>query len=268
MKSVTAFHRYARLWRYLAHRSMMTQLTYRGDFLMGLARNAATVALALVFYQVLFLQTNSIAGWNESSLLILYGTFRLVKGILYFFAEDTITAIPEAVRKGELDFLLLKPVSARFLLTCAQVNLGAVVNALIGLGLVVYGLHGNGTPLTAGPAIGYLGLVGCAVIIFYNILFMVMTISFWAVKVDGLQYLFDELLNMAGLPSAAYRGALGVVFSYVLPIGLAASVPAGVVAGHEAPVPYLYAPIFAIAVCVASNRLWKRAVADYTSAGG
>ena len=268
MNIIVVMRRYGRLWRYLAHRSMMTQLTYRGDFLMGLARNAATVALALVFYQVLFLQTTSIAGWNESALLVLYGTFRLVKGMLYFFAEDTIMAIPEAVRKGELDFLLLKPVSARFLLTCAQVNLGAVINAVIGVGLVLYGVQGTDTPITAGLVVGYLGLVVCAVIIFYNILFMVMTAAFWAVKVDGLQYLFDELLNMAGLPSAAYRGVLGVLFSYVLPVGLAASVPAGVLAGHASNVPYIYAPIFAGAACVASNQLWRRAVADYTSAGG
>jgi len=268
MKSVAVVRRYARLWRYLAHRSMMTQLTYRGDFIMGLARNAGTVTLALVFYQVLFLQTNSIAGWNEPALLVLYGTFRLVKGVLYFFAEDTITAIPEAVRRGELDFLLLKPVSARFLLTCAQVNLGAVFNSAIGVGLVLYGLHANATSLTAGMLAGYIGLVTCAVIIFYNILFMVMTVAFWVIKVDGLQYLFDDLLNMAGLPSTAYRGALGVIFSYVAPVGLAASVPAGVLAGHAAPVLYLYAPIFAGAACVASNRLWRRAVAGYTSAGG
>ncbi|MGH2345499.1 MAG: ABC-2 family transporter protein, partial [Chloroflexota bacterium] len=119
-----------------------------------------------------------------------------------------------------------------------------------------------------GMAAGYIALLICAVVIFYNILFMVMTVAFWAIKVDGLQYLFDELLNMAGLPSAAYRGALGVLFSYVLPVGLAASVPAGVLAGHAAPALYLYAPIFAVTGCVASNRLWKRAVAGYTSAGG
>ncbi|HVA92004.1 MAG TPA: ABC-2 family transporter protein [Chloroflexota bacterium] len=268
MNILSILRRYGRLWRYLARRSMMTQLTYRGDFLMGLARNAATVALALVFYQVLFLRTSSIAGWSEPALLVLYGTFRLVRGILYFFVEDTITTIPEAVRRGELDFLLLKPVSARFLLTCAQVNLGAAFNTAIGVGLVVYGLHASAAPVTVGMLAGYLGLVICAVVIFYNILFMVMTIAFWTIQVDGLQYMFEELLNMAGLPNAAYRGALGVVFSYVLPVGIAASVPAGVLVGHAAPALYFYGPLFGLAGCLASSRLWRRAVASYTSAGG
>src|SRR6185437_1955390 len=260
--------RYARLWIYLARRSLMTQVTYRGDFLMGLARNAATVALILVFYSVLFLRTSSIAGWNLSALLVLYGSFRLVRGILYFFAEDTITAIPEAVRRGELDFILFKPVNARFLLTCAQVNLGAALNAAIGLGLVIYGVRTGHTAITAGAVAGYAALIACAVITFYNLLFMVMTLSFWVVKVDGLRYLFEEVMNMAGLPSGAYHGALRVLFSYLLPLGVAATIPAGVLTGHATPGFYLYAPICALVSSLASTWLWRRALAAYTSAGG
>lgn len=268
MPWLLAIRRYGRLWRYLAHRSIMTQLTYRGEFLMGLARNAATVALALVFYQVLFSRTQSIAGWNEPALLALYGTLRLVRGVLYFFVEDTITAIPDAVLRGDLDFILLKPVSARFLLTCAQVNLGAALNTAIGIGLVVYGVHASALPLAIWGLAGYLGLVICAVAIFYNILFMVMITSFWTGKVDGLRYIIEEFLNMAGLPGAAYKGVLWVIFSYVVPVGIAASVPAGVLVGHAEPVLYLYAPIFATATCITSTWLWRRAITGYTSAGG
>jgi ABC-2 type transport system permease protein len=264
----STFRRHARLWIYLARRSLMTQLTYRGDFFLGLARNAATVALILAFYSVLFLRTNSIAGWDLPALLVLYGSFRLVRGILYFFAEDTITAIPEAVRRGELDFILVKPVSARFLLTCAQINLGAALNAAIGLGLVLYGVRTGHTAVTAGAVAGYVALIVCAVITFYNLLFMVMTLSFWVVKVDGLRYLFEELMNMAGLPSGAYRGALRVLFTYLLPLGVAATVPAGVLTGHAMPGFYLYAPICAVVSSLASAWLWRRALAAYTSAGG
>lgn len=267
----SCLHRYLRLWAYLARRSIMTQLAYRGDFALGLARNVATVALALVFYSVLFLHTSSIAGWSEPALLVLYGTFRLVRGILYFFVEETITAIPEAVRRGELDVVLLKPVSARFLLTCAQVNLGAAVNAAIGAGLVLYGLRaGASLPAGSAPwaAAGYLALVICAVIIFYNVLFVIMITSFWTGKVDALRYLFEELLNMAGLPSAAYRGVLGVLFSYILPLGVAATVPAGLLTGHGAPAFYAYAPLCAIATSGTSAWCWRRAVHSYTSAGG
>lgn len=260
--------RYARLWGYLARRSMMAQLAYRGDFLMGLARNAGYIALAVVFYQVLFLRTDSIAGWSQSEILLLFGTFRIVKGVLYFFVEDNIGAIPDSVRSGEMDFVLLKPLSARFLLTCSRVNLGAASNALIGAGLVAYGLHALPPVHGLGAPLAYLALIACAVAIFYNILFMLMTVSFWTVKVDGLQVLFDEILNMAGLPVSVYRGALGLLFSYLLPLGVAATVPAGVLTGRQDPIFYLYAPLFAVASAIASHWLWRKAIGSYTSAGG
>jgi ABC-2 type transport system permease protein len=260
--------RYGRLWLYLARRSAIAQLAYRGDFLMGLARNVASIALAIVFLQVLFLRTDSIAGWSQPAVLLLFGTFRLVKGLLYFFAEDTVTAIPEILRRGEMDFVLLKPVGARFLLTCAQINLGAVSNAAIGGGLVLYGLRS--LPAVSQPVapLAYLALVACAVVIFYNALFMLMTVSFWASRVDSLQYLFDELLNMAGLPVSVYRGVLGVLFSYVIPLGVAATVPAAVLTGRADTVFIVYAPLCAIATSLLSQWLWRRAVGSYTSAGG
>ncbi len=273
MDPLTIVRRYLRLWGYLARRSMMAQLAYRGDFAMGLVRNCGLIALSIVFYQVLFMRTGSIAGWSEREVLLLFGTFRIVKGVLYFFVEDNIGAIPGLVRDGQLDFVLLKPVSARFLLTCARVNPGAIVNALIGVGLVIYGLGGVHTApgpgaLAALVYAAYAALIVCAVVIFYNMLFMLITVSFWAVNVDGLQYLFDELLNMAGLPISVYRGALGLVFSYLLPLGVAATVPAGLLTGRHDPVFYVYAPVCALATGVLSQWLWRRAIGSYTSAGG
>ena len=46
------------------------------------------------------------------------------------------------------------------------------------------------------------------------------------------------------------------------------SVPAGLVTGHVAPMAYALAPLWAVATCFASHWLWRRAVSNYTSAGG
>ena len=268
MNVLSASRRYARLWGLLARRSIMAQLAYRGDFVMGLARNGAYVALTLIFYQVLFLRTGRIGGWSEPAVLLLFGTFRVVKGVLYFFVEDNITTIPDFVRSGEMDFVLLKPVSARFLLTCNRVNASALFNAAVGLGLVAYGVGALATQLSYALLLAYVALLLCAVVVFYNLLFMLMTASFWLVKIDGLQYLFEELLNMAGLPVTIYRGALGFAFSFLVPLGIAATVPAGLLASHAMPTFYVYAPAFALGSSLLSQWLWRRGIAGYTSAGG
>ena len=169
---------------------------------------------------------------------------------------------------GEMDFVLLKPVSARFLLSCSGVNPGAAANAAIGLGVVLYAVHAAPPSGPWGISVAYVALMACAVVTFYNILFMLLTVSFWATKVDGLQYLFEEVLNLAGLPISVYKGALGVVFSYLIPLGVAATVPAGLLAGHPDPIFYVYAPTCVILTGILSQWVWRRAVGSYTSAGG
>ncbi len=267
MQPIHTTRRYLRLWRALAARSITAQLAYRGDFLLGVARNLGGVALAIVFYQALFLHTDSIAGWSRNEVLVLFGTFRVVKGILAFFVEDNITALPDLVRSGEFDFALLKPVNTRFLLSCTTVNLSALADTAVGVGIVAYAaraLPGVGI----GGIILYAGLVACAAVIFANLLFALLTISFWAGKVDGLQFLFDEILNLAGLPIAVYRGALGAVVSYVIPLGLAATVPASIIAGHRDLFFVGYAPLFAVGSSIGAQLFWRYAIGSYTSAGG
>ncbi len=102
----------------------------------------------------------------------------------------------------------------------------------------MYAARARAGTLGIGAIALYAGLVACAVVIFANLLFALLTVSFWAGKVDGLQYLFDEILNLAGLPVAVYKGALGAFVSYVIPLGIAATVPAGM--HHRAPRPVLF----------------------------
>jgi hypothetical protein len=115
------------------------------------------------------------------------------------------------------------------------VNLGAASNAVIGLGIVLYAVRSAPPSGPWGISVAHVALVACAVVNFYNILFMVLTVSFWVTKVDGLQSLFEELLNLAGLPISVYKGALGVIFSYLILLGVAATVPDGVACGASRP---------------------------------
>jgi ABC-2 type transport system permease protein len=96
----------------------------------------------------------------------------------------------------------------------------------------------------------------------------VLAVSFWVTKVDGLQSLVEELLNPADLPISVYKGTLAVIFSYLIPLGVAATVPVGLLVGHPDPVSYLYAPACAVLTGALSQWVWRRTVGSYTNAGG
>lgn len=73
---------------------------------------------------------------------------------------------------------------------------------------------------------------------------------------------------LAGLPVSVYKGALGVVVTYLIPLGIAATVPAGLITGHPDPFFVVYAPVFAVMTGIGSQLFWRRAVRAYTSGGG
>jgi len=87
---------------------------------------------------VLFSYTTVLNGWDLGAMLVLLGCFYLVQGFGELVLQPSFEKFMEHVRLGTLDFALLKPVSAQFLVTLrnfqvvqlAQMGLGAAVVAI------------------------------------------------------------------------------------------------------------------------------------------
>lgn len=267
MRPYPRFHTLT-VWWFLVRRSLATQATYRTDFLFGILRQQVYVAMMLLFYQAIFSHTDAINGWTQADLIVLYGTYRIVKGFLYCVVERNIADIPALVRTGEMDYVLLRPLGGRFYLTFKHLTFNPLADVLVGGALLFYRYLAMAHPpvTTAWAWGGYVGTIACAVLVFYNVLFTLMTSAFWWGRIDNLAYLFDELLNMGGIPTSVYHGALGLVFSVIVPVSLAATVPADLLRGHATFSPVV--PLAALATSLASQWVWRLAQAHYTSAGG
>jgi ABC-2 type transport system permease protein len=109
-------------------------------------------------------------------------------------------------------------------------------------------------------------LLVLAIVILYSIWILVISASFWVVKVDNLSYLFGSLFDAARWPISVFRGALRIVFTFVFPIALLTTYPALALLGR------LDARTAATAVggglifAALARAVWKRALGLYTSA--
>ena len=87
---------------------MKTRLTYRSDFWIEVLSDLLFNGLNLFFILVVFLQTQSLGGWNQEQILFIYGYFMIPYGIfitffnLWGFSERYIV-------KGEMDRILTRP---------------------------------------------------------------------------------------------------------------------------------------------------------------
>ena len=174
----------------------------------------------------------------------------------------------EHIRKGTLDFLLLKPVDAQFMVSTSRFEPWKGTDVLGGLALLGWAIHRLGrTPSAAGVIVAALLLAG-AVLILYSIWILVVSIAFFVVKVDNLSHLFSSIYDVGRWPSSVFRGFASFVFTFVIPIAVMTTFPALALLGKLAAWRALAALGGACAFALAARLVWTRAIRHYTSAGG
>jgi ABC-2 type transport system permease protein len=177
------------------------------------------------------------------------------------------TALPEQIRTGKLDFILLLPVNTRFMLSLRQVDLGGFVNGASAAGVVIYALSKLGIVPSVLDVVGFVLLAITGVLIHYSLMFLLSSISFWTVRAQGIVWGYYSLFNIARLPDSAFHGLFRMVFTFALPMLLVANVPARLLVQKlHSPLDMLLLLGMAVACMVVSELGWRFALKHYTSA--
>ena len=147
------------------------------------------------------------------------------------------------------------------------VDLGAFVNALFALCVMVYAAGKLQLHPQAVQIIGFLALCGVGILIHYSLMFILATISFWTVRAQGIVWGYYNLFNIARMPDEAFRGAFKGVFTFALPVLLVSNVPTRVLA-DKASSPASWALLLGLGLVWAgiSEWFWRLSVRRYTSA--
>ncbi len=195
-----------RVLRALLHASVALALQYRIEFAVEGALALLWMAVTLVPLLVVFGNRGAVAGWTFPEMLIVLGWFVALKGVLEGTLSPSLMQVVEHVRKGTLDFVLIKPADAQLLVSFAKIEPWRVVD-LVGAGLIfAYAFRRIGHAPTWGQVLLAAVLLCAAVLVLYSIAILVVSIAFIAVRVDNLLYLFQSIFDGARWPSSVFRG--------------------------------------------------------------
>jgi ABC-2 type transport system permease protein len=260
--------RYLRLLVVQLRAAGLLSLQYRLDFIIQTFMVVVWSATALAPLLVLFEMRSSVAGFSSHEALMVSGCFIALKGLLQGVIQPSMTLVVEHVRKGTLDFLLLKPVDAQFMVSTAKIDIARLTDVLTGLALVVWAARSLAVPPSPAQfALGALLLVAGAVIL-YAIWIMVVSLSFRVVKVDNLSFLIGSAFDAARFPAGVFQGALALVFTFVLPLALMTTYPALALKGSITSGQVLTSLLVSGLFFGLSRFVWQRAIRHYTGAGG
>ena len=207
------------------------------------------------------------AGWSFGESLLVLGFFLLLKSVLEGAVNPSLLTVVEHIRKGTLDFVLLKPADAQFLVSTAKFDASSAIGAAGATGLFIAGFIEAGTWAVArGRAHHATLLLTTSIGLLYSLWILVISAAFYVVRVDNLSYLMTSVFDAARWPSTIFRGSLHILFTFVVPLALMTTYPAEALLDRFNLLQALGALAGACVFALIARLVWVQSVAKYTSA--
>jgi ABC-2 type transport system permease protein len=254
-----------RLIRAFWANSLSLDLEYRVDFLIATATAVISFGAGLLVLNVVFAHAQGLGGWTFHQALALYGIYLFVEEFASGFLATNIGEVPELIRRGDLDFVVLKPVNSQFQVSVRHIRITGLPAYLMAIGIVGYSMAQMGTITPFNIALLLLFLV-CAMAIVYSIWALLHTLAFWLVKIENIAQIFHAVFETAWFPISAFPTPMRVFFTIVIPIAFMTTVPASAAAGIVDWRLGAAAPVVALFGLWLSHRFWQFALKHYTSA--
>lgn len=250
-----------------------SQLSYRSSFVTNFI---GSFVLGIVeFSEIYILLHNSpvLGGLNLLQAALVFALAN-VGFTLADLVVGQVDMIPQHVRSGTLESLLVRPMSVLLQLMTADFQLRRLGRALFALVVLVVVLIKLDLRLTPGTLYLLIATPLFGAVIYGGLFVLAGGVQFFLI--DGAEFTNSFVYGggYAGqLPGSVLLVPLRVAFTFVFPATVAAYLPALVVLGLPGPAllpAWLgwFAPVFAGWSCLLGWLAWRSGVRHYTGAGG
>src|ERR1700732_21953 len=127
--------RYLEIWGIMLRNSLIRELSFKVNFILWMIVEVLWFCGQIVFFSIIFGQVDRIGDWSKWEVILLVGTPQMIAQLFQAFFFVNVSNIPELVRTGRLDSLLVLPIDSQFAVSAKQFGLDSIINA--GLGGVV-----------------------------------------------------------------------------------------------------------------------------------
>jgi ABC-2 type transport system permease protein len=260
--------RYLRLLRSFIAVAFQNVLAYRLNFWISLLHTVLNLGTGILGMWVLFSQVESVQGWTMPSALALLGVYLTLGALRRLFIGPSLEALvgmDGEVWQGTFDFTLLRPVDVQFLASTRHWRPLALLDLVLGLGVLGAAVVRLGHALTPVDLLAFVVALAAGLAMLYAILLAFSALVFWS---PGFLFtwLFNALFQMARYPTGFYPGWLRLVLTWIVPVGLMTTIPAQALAGELAPGVLLGSLGLALLFVAGATVLFRTGLRRYASA--
>ena len=142
--------RYIEIYSIMLRNSLIREMSFKANFILWMLVEVLWFCGQIFFFGIIFGQVDRIGDWTKWEVVLLVGTHQMIAQLFQAFFFMNISNVPELVRTGKLDSLLVLPMDSQFAVSTKQFGLDSILNALLGGAVVVVSLvqlHLTPTPM-------------------------------------------------------------------------------------------------------------------------
>ncbi len=253
------------IWTYF-RLGILGELEYRANFFIQILESVLGLVVALGGLAVVFNHTDTLGGWLPDHLVALVGIHILVGGVINLVINPSMQRFMEDVRKGTLDFTLIKPADSQLLVSIQRVEIWKLVDVVMGAAVILIALTRLGSRIGWLETAVFLFTLFCGGVIVYSFWLILATFSFWFVRVENILVIFQSMYVAGRWPVGIYPNWLRFTLTFIVPIAFAVTVPAEGLIGRLTMQTLLLMVGVALGLLLVSRAFWKFGIRFYSGA--
>jgi viologen exporter family transport system permease protein len=258
--------RHVRLWRQAFVQAVARDLQFRAQAVTTMVTSVLDLGLSLIPVLVLVGFGGTRAGWSAPLAVAVVGAYGIGASLIDSFVAPNLQRMDAYIREGELDLVLIRPVSAPLYTALRWIRPAELSGVLTGLVLLVVGLAVEGADVTLVGVLAGIAWLLVGVLAFSLFWANLSYLAFWMSGSAPVSDVASMLREAGQYPLTYFPRAARIVFATVIPAGLIGTVPVRAFTGSAVAwwLPVACAAVVLVGAFTFGH--WRIALRQYASA--
>lgn len=211
---------------------MIVETEYRSNFIIHVVEIVVKFATGISVLWVVFSHTTTVGDWNWNQLLVVFGLWFVISGIVNMVIAPSTKQFMNDVWKGTLDYVLIKPQNHLFMASTRKVEVFQAVDIVVGVTVMSVGIMRLAAKIGIQHSFMFAVTLLSGMAIVYSFWVALGALSIWIVKMENIVLIFYAMFEAGRWPVSLYPYWLRYSMVFLVPIALAITVPAEALIGR------------------------------------
>lgn len=259
--------KFIRIVKILMKNAIVRDSKVVGFVSVSVLQEIASIVVNITFFNVIFANITSLAGWNFYQVLFLYAFSKTITSLSYAFTRFGLKDLgQEMIKYGDYDFHLIKPVDTMALVSFSRPRPTRLIAAVFYIILSIYCALKTGISIGADNLFWFLFLMVFGFVIFYCLEVITVIPAFKFIRVWSLPEIIPKMAEFMRYPMGIFSMPFKVILFGIFPILAASYVPAQALFYPPRAIHIIYLVAIAVIFFIIVRKLWKFFERGYSSA--